>query len=456
MASDLPSVRVVVLNFDGWQLTIDCLRSVLATDWPADCLEVVLVDNGSVDDVVARVRAELPSVRIIEPLANTGFAGGCNLGITAPGQFDVIALVNNDATVDPGWLRPLVARLDDATRVGAACPKLVFSSRYVEAHVEVPDAVAGEGDRRTLGVRINAARVDGERADERLAFDEGFFAAEEPVRADGDELARWSWRRGNVRLRADDGDAPASRLALRVAAPTPRQITLSTGVASTSRTVEPGPPVWVDVVLDGDRFDVINNAGSSLYPDGFGGDRGFLERDRGQYDEAAEVFAWCGGAVVLSKAYLDDVGLFDERLFLYYEDTDLSWRGRLNGWRYVYEPRSLVRHRHAASSGVGSRVFKYHTERNRPLMLVKNAPAGLAWKAGVGVLKRGVGVTARDLVARPLTLRMPRRVDAAYHRDVMWGYLRLLPAMLVDRWRPGRSTSRRSLMSWITTKDTAR
>ncbi len=74
-----------MINFDGGQMTMDCLRSLLATDWPADRLEIVMVDNGSLDDVVERVAAEMPDVRIIEPLANTGFAGGCNLGIERAG-----------------------------------------------------------------------------------------------------------------------------------------------------------------------------------------------------------------------------------------------------------------------------------------------------------------------------------------------------------------------------------
>ncbi len=51
------------------------------------------------------------------------------------------------------------------------------------------------------------------------------------------------------------------------------------------------------------------------------------------------MFAWCGGAVLLRADYLVDVGTFDERFFLYYEDTDLSWRGRHKGWRYQYVPR---------------------------------------------------------------------------------------------------------------------
>ena len=114
---------------------------------------------------------------------------------------------------------------------------------------------------------------------------------------------------------------------------------------------------------------------------GFGADRGFEERDRGQYDEPAEVFGWCGGGVLLRRSYLAQVGLFDERFFLYYEDTDLAWRGRARGWRYRYVPTSVVRHVHAATSGVGSPMFQHYVERNRLLMLTKNAPAGLVAKS---------------------------------------------------------------------------
>ncbi len=455
MVASTPFVRVVVLNFDGWQMTIDCLRSILATEWPADRLEVVMVDNGSLDDVVERVRVELPQVRVIEPLANLGFAGGCNLGIRAPGDFDLVALVNNDATVSPGWLRPLVDALADDPSVGAVSPKMLFEGRFLEAELLVPDAAPLDGDPRTLGVRLTAARVDGQRADGRLEFDEGFFLGEPPVRTSGEEIARWSWRRGRVRVRVGD-DALPGRLGLRLIAFAPRDATLRSTRGEASASGIGREPVWLEVPLDSDVGDVVNNAGSSLFVGGYGGDRGFQERDCGQYDEPAEVFAWCGGAVLLSKAYLDDVGLFDDRLFLYYEDFDLSWRGRLRGWRYVYEPRSVVRHRHAQSSGVGSKVFRYYTERNQPLVLIKNAPAGLAWRAGVGVVKRGVGVTVRDLVVRPLTLRMPVRADALHHRRVLWGYLRLVPAMLRARWSRGRAVSRRSLMRWAQTKDIAR
>src|SRR5829696_3942702 len=99
-----PTVGVVVVNHNGGDLTVDCLRSVVHTAWPADQLRVVMVDNASSDGVAARVRDELPVVRVIEQPSNDGFGAGCNAGIRALGNVDFVALVNNDATVEPGWL----------------------------------------------------------------------------------------------------------------------------------------------------------------------------------------------------------------------------------------------------------------------------------------------------------------------------------------------------------------
>ncbi len=142
-------------------------------------------------------------------------------------------------------------------------------------------------------------------------------------------------------------------------------------------------PAWYEVPLDGEPFDVLNNVGSVVLTDGHGADRGYLERDDGQFDEVEEVFAWCGAAVLLSREYLETVGLFEDRYFLYYEDFDLSWRGRAEGWRYLYVPASVVRHVHSASSVEGSRLFQHYDERNRLLTLTRNAPPALAVREAV-------------------------------------------------------------------------
>ena len=69
--------------------------------------------------------------------------------------------------------------------------------------------------------------------------------------------------------------------------------------------------------------------------------------------------------LLLSRRYVEDVGVFDPRYFLYYEDTDLSWRGQARGWRYRYVPDAIERHVHAATSIEGSDLFEFYVARNR-------------------------------------------------------------------------------------------
>jgi GT2 family glycosyltransferase len=468
MSFEVPFVRVVILSFDGGQMTLDCIDSLVKTEWPRDRYEIVMVDNGSLDDVTERVRVQYPSVRILEPLRNLGFAGGCNLGMQAVTcssgeplhEYDHVALVNNDATVDAGWLRALVEAIEMGSDVGAASAKMLFADRFTGIDLEVSEvSIAGGGDDRLVGICVSGIRIDGERCDERLQFDEGFHG---PVGFDptrGEEFARWSKNRGALRISETRSDESVEQVvSFRLSAETERTVTLRSDIDEVTVTVGGGyadkKPIftWVDVRVGPDVFDVINNVGSNLYERGFGGDRGFLERDRGQFEQAVDVFAWCGGAVLLKKAYLDAVGVFDERLFLYYEDTDLSWRGRLQGWRYLYAPGAVVRHRHAQSSGVGSDTFRFYTERNRLLVLAKNAPIWLAVRSGLGEVKRTVVINVRHLVLRPLTLRMPSRPEAAMRRRVLKSYLLLVPAMLRDRWLMDRRCSRQSLMKWEVSK----
>ena len=465
-----PFVRVVVLDFDGGEMTLDCLDALARTEWPADRFEIVLVDNGSVVDVTEEVRRRHPQVRILRPLANLGFAGGCNLGIRAVGEWDHVALVNNDAVVEPGWLAPLVEALGSAEaatagpdgggrRIGAANARILFAERAVGVELDVPAAgPVPHGDGRRLGVKVSAVRIDGARADERVWADEGFHAPEPP--GPGEEMARWSGRHGALRVRVGDDVSPPARLTLELRAPDVRRVTITpegpaVGSDPPELAVEVGPePVWVDVALDGMPFDVVNNVGSCLFAGGYGGDRGFLEPDRGQYDEAAEVFAWCGGGVLLSRAYLDDVGLFDERFFIYYEDSDLSWRGRLRGWRYQYVPGSVIRHRHAASSGgPESPVFQFHVQRNRLLMLMKNAPARVAIRAIAVWLRESFGVLAHDVVRPALRLRRPRLRRLKVRLRVGASLVRLTPAMLAERRRANLVVDRSEPMTWQTVKD---
>jgi N-acetylglucosaminyl-diphospho-decaprenol L-rhamnosyltransferase len=173
----------------------------------------------------------------------------------------------------------------------------------------------------------------------------------------------------------------------------------------------------------GGDIDVVNSTGSEVTRSGYGRDRGWLEVDRGA-EPLRDVFAFCGAAVLLRTAALQEVGDFDEDFFLYYEDTDLSWRLRAAGWTVRYEPAAVVRHAHAASSDVRSRLFRFHDDRNRLLMLTKNAPAGMAlWAAA-----------RYPLTVASLTLRQgPGRAMTRTRLHALASYLRLLPRMLRRR-----------------------
>ncbi|HEV3146113.1 MAG TPA: glycosyltransferase family 2 protein [Gemmataceae bacterium] len=133
---------------------------------------------------------------------------------------------------------------------------------------------------------------------------------------------------------------------------------------------------------------ILNSTGLVLYRDGRGGDRGFRQEDRGQFENADEVFGPCGAAMVVRRELLDDLGGFDERLFLYYEDLDLAWRARLRGWKFHYCPKAVVQHVHCASSGEWSPTFCFYVERNRALVNCKNAPPRMAAKTAVGLFLR--------------------------------------------------------------------
>jgi len=122
----------------------------------------------------------------------------------------------------------------------------------------------------------------------------------------------------------------------------------------------------------------INNAGGVLLTSGYCADRGLGSPDGERFAYPAEVFAFCGGAAVVRTLAVKAVGGFDADYFMYYEDTDLSWRLRLAGWHIVYAPDAVVHHLHAASSDSRSQMFAFHNERNRLLMLCTDAPLGFA------------------------------------------------------------------------------
>jgi GT2 family glycosyltransferase len=416
----------VVVDYDGGDLTLDCLTHLVATDHPADALDLVMVDNGSRRPVTERVRRELPTVRVVESPVNLGFAGGSNLGIGALDDVDCVALVNNDAMVPPGWLQPLLDTLAREPTVGAACPKILLARRYREVTIHAPTVRGGRADDRDLGVRVDGVRVDGRDVWGDVHFPAGTFGPEPGA---GGRDGRWTG--GAARVLVPTGDNGTATVELRLAAPRGGAATIGSGPDAVDVPVGP-EPAWITVPTTGDAFDVVNNVGTELVADGYAADRGWLERDAGQYERAEDVFAWCGAAVLLRADYLRDVGSFDERLFLYSEDVELSWRGLQRGWRHRYVPASVVRHAHSVTSAKAA-TAETLKERNRLLVLVRHARAALVARALVRFGLVTASYARRDVLApwlahRPVRPRTVRRRLAA-----LAGFCRLAPAMVASR-----------------------
>ncbi|MFC8192697.1 glycosyltransferase [Cellulomonas sp. NPDC057328] len=118
------TVSIVVINYNGAEDTITCLRSFDDVDWPADQLELVVVDNASRGDDVARIRAAVPRAKVVKSPTNLGFAGGCNLGV-ARSTGEYVAFVNNDARPDRRFLTAAVPVLERSLEVGAVATKVL-------------------------------------------------------------------------------------------------------------------------------------------------------------------------------------------------------------------------------------------------------------------------------------------------------------------------------------------
>ena len=125
---------------------------------------------------------------------------------------------------------------------------------------------------------------------------------------------------------------------------------------------------------------LVNSTGNLVDASGNGYDRDWLV-PAGQEHSPSEVFGLCGGACAIRREAWQALGGFREDLFMYYEDTDLSWRLRERGWRVVYVREAVVLHEHASSSGTGSAMFIRVNTRNRILTAAAHSPAPVVMQA---------------------------------------------------------------------------
>lgn len=410
---DTPLVSVVTVNYNGERHLEGLLDALLAQSWPR--FEVLLVDNASTDGSVTLVEQRYPAVRVLRSQENLGFTGGNNLGI-AESRGEMVALINNDTVPDPDWLLHLVETALGEPKVGGVGSKILFARPFVPVTV----SVAGyrvEGDGRRLGVFVSERSGFAGCAYRKRIFGPGFHGPERL----GGEAGRWSEESGTLFLPVETAGGE-QRLDLRLwggeRAPASRRLLVHVGEQELA-VFEVGQG-WSSesvslpaALVERHAVDVVNNAASFLEPDGRAGDRGIFEPDRGQWDAAEEVTSLCGCSMLLSKAALDEVGAFDPDYFMYFEDTELSWRLREAGYRLRYQPASVLRHFHASASVEWSPLFNFLVGRNRVLMLLRHARLRHALRAWAAEAWRLVRLMRAHRSLRHTDVRTRWRLQAS-------------------------------------------
>ncbi|MCL1870982.1 MAG: glycosyltransferase [Promicromonosporaceae bacterium] len=278
-------VSVVLVNYKGADDTITCLKYFDEVDWPADRLELIVVDNDSQDGSAEKIREAVPAAKVIESGGNLGFAGGCNLGVAhASGEW--VGFINNDARPGEGWIRAAVEAMEADPTIGSVASKVL------------------------------------------------------------------DW--------------------------------------------------------DGNLVDYVDG---SLTWYGMGYKREAEWPDSAEYDVAKDVLFGTGAAMFVPTEVYREVGGFDERFFMFYEDVDLGWRLNLLGWRVRYVPGSVAYHKHHVTmKKFGNYRESYLLERNALLSMYKNlddeslakalAPA-MALAVRRSVARTGTDAAMLDLQKRP-------------------------------------------------------
>lgn len=253
-----PAISIVIVNYNGEQWLARCVDAVLRQE--GSSFEIVVVDNASTDRSLEAANLADSRVRIVRLASNQGFAGGNNAGAAAA-RGRLLAFLNNDTEVEPGWLAALRHALDADAGVGLA------TSRIVYLH--------------------DPSRVD----------------------SAGDGWARWggAFKRGH--------GMPAS-----------------------------------------------------------------------SWEHSGEVFGACGAAFMIRRTTFDEIGGFDEDLFLVHEDVDLSYRAQLLDYRCLYVADARVRHAGSATLGTVTAISVFQGQRNLEWVYFKNTPATLLMRSLPGHL----------------------------------------------------------------------
>jgi GT2 family glycosyltransferase len=164
-ADATPSIAIIVLTWNGRDLTLDCLRSLEAVATPG--VRCIVVDNASTDGTVAAVRERYGErITVLENPSNLGFAAGNNSGIRralAEGA-DFVLLLNNDTIVAPDFVEALLGPMPASPDIGITAPKIYYAEPRDQIWFAGGEISLWRGTARHIGIREkDRGQYDGAR-----------------------------------------------------------------------------------------------------------------------------------------------------------------------------------------------------------------------------------------------------------------------------------------------------
>lgn len=128
----MEKVAIVILNWNGRQDTLECLKSLEKLKVENYRLQTFVVDNGSTDGSVDAIAQRYKNINVIKNRENLGFAQGNNVGIrrALKNDSDYIILLNNDTIIDKNLVANLLASFEENPEAGIISPKIYFAPTF--------------------------------------------------------------------------------------------------------------------------------------------------------------------------------------------------------------------------------------------------------------------------------------------------------------------------------------
>ena len=376
MSQQRKSVRVVIVNWRTPLLTERAARSLWPQLQAGD--ELVVVDNASAsadphDNSLAHLRrlgAQLGSAGparfgLVQSRRNGGFGYGVNLGARNLRQ-DALVLLNSDAYALEGFVDALTAPLGHDL-VEATTARLLLEGRWRL----VDDGAEPSNPQSPGGVEPANPQSSSPQSPSAVGPNSPGV-----VEVQTEPTTGTTHSAGSAQLRGLDGG------------------------------------VWIS---DPSGVELINSTGNLVDACGNGYDRSWLTPAKQEHD-SPEVFGICGGACAISAHAWRQLGGMRQDLFMYYEDTDFSYRLRRAGYSVKYVRQAQARHAHAASSDSASEAFTTWNTRNRLRVAARYAPASVAARALVNTGGRMVLGPQRQARAQGLVQALAHAPQDLYAR----------------------------------------